>query len=569
MATVPASTPQQPRARPAAAARQRAGARAASTIAYETYGELAADKSNAILVCHALTGDQHRRQPAPDHRQAGLVGPHGRPRQADRHRPLPRDLRQRDRRLHGLDRPGEPRRPTASPTAMRFPVITIRDMVRAQVALLDALGIDAAARRGRRLDGRDAGAEPGRQLPRARRAACWRSPPPRAIRRRTSPSTRSAARRSWPIPNWRGGDYYGSGKGPEQGPRGGAHGGAHHLSVRSRADREVRPPAAGPRGQELRLRRRFPGRKLSAPPGDRASPTGSTPTRYLYITRAMDYFDLAEEHGGRLADAFAGTTARFCLVSFDTDWLYPDRRIARDRPCAQRRRRAGQLRRAVGAATATTASCSTCPRSTGWSPASSTMSSTLRPDLAVIAAHVAPGSRVLDVGCGDGALMAALRDDKRVDARGMEIDPGAMSQQCVARGLSVVQGDADRDLADYPDDAFDYAILSQTLQTAERPDLMLDELLRIGRKAFVSFPNFAHWRMRAVAAVGRADAGDAAPAGELVRDARTSTTSRSTISASCSRDKGVRGRAQLVLQRRPGARRGRAPTGAPNTRCSC
>jgi methionine biosynthesis protein MetW len=78
----------------------------------------------------------------------------------------------------------------------------------------------------------------------------------------------------------------------------------------------------------------------------------------------------------------------------------------------------------------------------------------------------------------------------------MEIDPEEV-EKCVARGLSAVQGDANRDLADYPDDAFDYAVLSQTLQTAERPDLMLDELLRIGRKAFVSFPNFAHWRMRA------------------------------------------------------------------------
>ena len=119
----------------------------------------------------------------------------------------------------------------------------------------------------------------------------------------------------------------------------------------------------------------------------------------------------------------------------------------------------------------------------------------LRPDLAVIADHVAPGSRVLDIGCGDGALMAALRDRKNVDARGMEIEP-ELVERCVARGLSVVQGDADRDLADYPDKAFDYAVLSQTLQTAARPDRMLDELLRVGRQAFVSFPNFAHWRMR-------------------------------------------------------------------------
>lgn len=119
----------------------------------------------------------------------------------------------------------------------------------------------------------------------------------------------------------------------------------------------------------------------------------------------------------------------------------------------------------------------------------------LRPDLAVIAANVAPGARVLDVGCGDGALMAALRDRRQVDARGMELDPHNVAQ-CVARGLSVIQGDADADLAYYPDAAVDYAILSQTLQTTKRPDLVLDELLRVGKRAFVSFPNFAHWRVR-------------------------------------------------------------------------
>ncbi len=119
----------------------------------------------------------------------------------------------------------------------------------------------------------------------------------------------------------------------------------------------------------------------------------------------------------------------------------------------------------------------------------------LRPDLALIAANVAKGSRVLDVGCGDGALMAALRDDRQCDARGLELDAGDVAA-AVARGLSVVQGDADADLADYPNASFDYAILSQTLQTTRRPDWVLDQLLRIGGRAFVSFPNFAHWRVR-------------------------------------------------------------------------
>lgn len=119
----------------------------------------------------------------------------------------------------------------------------------------------------------------------------------------------------------------------------------------------------------------------------------------------------------------------------------------------------------------------------------------LRPDLAVIARNVRAGSRILDVGCGDGQLMAALRDHKQVDARGLELDARDVAT-AVSRGLSVIQGDADTDLAAYPDSSFDYAILSQTLQTTKRPDLVLDHLLRIGREAFVSFPNFAQWRIR-------------------------------------------------------------------------
>ena len=125
----------------------------------------------------------------------------------------------------------------------------------------------------------------------------------------------------------------------------------------------------------------------------------------------------------------------------------------------------------------------------------------LRPDLALIAGHVREGARVLDVGCGDGVLMAALAGERGCDARGMELDAQGVAA-CVARGLSVIQGDADTDLAFYPDGSFDYAILSQTLQTTKRPDKVLEELLRIGRRAVVSFPNFAHWKVRLSLLVG-------------------------------------------------------------------
>ncbi len=119
----------------------------------------------------------------------------------------------------------------------------------------------------------------------------------------------------------------------------------------------------------------------------------------------------------------------------------------------------------------------------------------LRADLAAIAAAVPHGARVLDVGCGDGSLLAALRAEKGVDGRGIELS-GANVAAAVARGLSVVQGDADTDLGDYPTAAFDVAILSDTLQAMRAPDVVLTELVRIARTAVVAFPNFGHWRVR-------------------------------------------------------------------------
>ncbi len=119
----------------------------------------------------------------------------------------------------------------------------------------------------------------------------------------------------------------------------------------------------------------------------------------------------------------------------------------------------------------------------------------LRPDLAAIAGLIAPGSTLLDIGCGDGDLLAWLQEHKQVRGRGIELGQAGVNR-CIARGLSVIQGDAETDLAYFPDQSLDYAVLSQTLQAMKEPKEVLRQLVRIARHAVVSVPNFGHWRNR-------------------------------------------------------------------------
>ena len=304
------------------------GARLAPVeIAYETYGTLDADGSNAILICHALTGDQHVASTHPRTGKAGwwtrMVGA-GKPIDPARHFIVCANVLGS---CLGSSGPATVDPVTGTPFAMRFPVITIRDMVRAQALLLDHLGIGTLA-------AAVGGSMGGMQV------LQWAATYPDRVR--SAVVIAGAARHSaqniafhevgrqaiMADPKWRSGDYYADGDPPAAG-----------LAVARMAAHITYLSEAG-------LTEKF-GRRLQKRPGreDGAKSFGFDAdfqiesylrhqgisfvdrfdaNSYLYITRAMDYFDLAEEHGGLLATAFAGSKkTRFCLVSFDTDWLYP------------------------------------------------------------------------------------------------------------------------------------------------------------------------------------------------------------------------------------------------------
>ncbi|ABI55692.1 methionine biosynthesis protein MetW [Alkalilimnicola ehrlichii] len=121
--------------------------------------------------------------------------------------------------------------------------------------------------------------------------------------------------------------------------------------------------------------------------------------------------------------------------------------------------------------------------------------SALRPDLAIISDWIAPGSRILDLGCGDGTLLAHLAGEREVTGYGLEIEPRKIVA-CLEKGVSVIQADLDKGLSDFKDQAFDYVLMTQTLQAVHYPDELLQEMLRVGREGIVTFPNFGNWRMR-------------------------------------------------------------------------
>ncbi|MDB5397100.1 MAG: homoserine O-acetyltransferase [Rhodospirillales bacterium] len=485
------------------------------TLAYQTYGTLNEAKSNAILVCHALTGDQYAAGPHPMTGRPGwwstLIGP-GKPVDTERYFVICPNV---IGGCMGSSGPREINPATGQVWGLNFPVITIADMVRSQALLLDALGID-------RLFAVLGGSMGGMQ------ALEWATAYPERVFAAIPIAT--AARHSsqniafhevgrqaiMADPDWAAGAYHAAGRNPSRG-----------LAV-------ARMAAHVTYLSETALHRKF-GRNLQ----DRIAVTygfdadfqvesylrhqGSTfvdrfdANSYLYITRAMDYFDLAVEYGGQLANAFASSPVRFLLVSFTSDWLFPT----------------PESRAIVKALTTGSASVSFveietdkghdaflldepelfrivqgfldgCAEQYGLAQRSSAQHAEskgpkprrgIRADLKLIADMIRPGSRALDVGSGDGELLEHLVHDKGVDGRGLELDPDGVHLS-LAHGMAVIQGDANTDLQAYADGAFDYVILSKTLQAMHDPRAVLEHLCRIGHHAIVSFENYGHWRTR-------------------------------------------------------------------------
>ena len=289
-------------------------------IAYEAYGELNPAKDNAILICHATSGDQHVASPHPITGKPGwwdrMVGP-GLPIDTGRFYVICANV------LGGCMGSTGPSSPASDgqPYAMRFPVITIRDMVRAQVALLEALGIERLYA----VVGGSMGGMQGLSL-----AANWPDIAARVLcigGTATMPAQNIAFQEVgrqaiMADPDWQGGSYYGTGKTPTAG-LGVARMAAHitylsESSLTEKFGRRLQNRDSKTFGFEADFQIESYLRHQGLTFSERFDANS-----YLYITRAMSYFDLAEEHGGRLADAFAATNAKFCVVSFDSDWLYP------------------------------------------------------------------------------------------------------------------------------------------------------------------------------------------------------------------------------------------------------
>ena len=489
------------------------------TVAYETYGRLNERRDNAVLICHALSGDSHvaRHDEQDDPGWWDIaVGP-AKPIDTDEFFVICPNILGGCR---GTTGPNSENPATHKPYGQDFPTVTIGDMVAAERRLVEHLGIN-------RLLAVVGGSMGGHQV------LCWATRHPEmvcgAVALATSPRLTSQALAFDVVgrnailrdPDFHGGQYYRSGPGPTTGLAIARMLGHITYVSREAMKEKFEADRHQPRDLATDFEKRFSVGSYLAYQGAKFVERFDA-NSYTRLSMAMDLFDLGATRS-ELAATLGKSQCRWLVVSFSSDWLFPPDQsqeivralIATDRPVSYCNvesscghdafllsddlDRYGEL---MGAFLANlnggrSGSETTCPAAGGHSPTS--IFHTGRLDYDRIMELIPPGSSVLDLGCGAGGLLAGLTERSQQRVMGAELDAGAILT-CVQRGLDVVQADLDRGLPLFADDGFDFVVLSQTLQTVRDVQRVIDDMLRVGSRGIVSFPNFAYKPLRAMLA---------------------------------------------------------------------
>jgi len=495
-------------------------------VAYETYGELNETGDNAVLICHALSGNAHvAGVNNPDDRKPGwwdvMVGP-GKGIDTNKYFVICSNFLGG---CSGTTGPSSINPSTSKPYGLDFPIITIADMVKVQKVLLDKLGI-------KELLAVIGGSIGGMQV------LQWTIEYPDFVKAAIPAATTTylgaqsiafdAVGRNAILadPNFAGGQYTDK-KGPNRG-----------LAIARMIGHITYLSEQGMRekfGRQLRnadsysydFNSEFAVETYLDYQGQSFIERFDS-NSYLYITKAADYFDLGKDYGS-LKKAFANTKCRFLVISFASDWLFTPAQsraivnalVANDKDVSYcditspYGHDAFLLEPKVlgsfisGFLDAThqpgvkkdhknkrAQACTERGRSEHKQIHDFGQANRIRVDYDVIESLIEPNSTVLDIGCGDGGLLANLKADKNITGKGIELDQDLVLT-CVNRGLSIIQHDVEHGLENYADKSYDYVILSQTMQTVKNPESVFAELLRVAQRVIVSFPNFAHWRCRA------------------------------------------------------------------------
>ena len=498
-------------------------------LAYETYGTLNSERSNAVLVCHALNASHHvAGYYADDPANVGwwdnMIGP-GKPLDTDRFFVVGvNNLGS----CFGSTGPQSIDPATGKPYGADFPLVTVEDWVDAQAGLADRLGIAQwAAVMGGSLGGMQALAWATRFPTRIRHALVIAAAP--NLSAENIAFNEVARQAILTDPDFHGGDFYGLGTKPRRGLRVARMIG--HITYLSDEQMETKFGRQLRDGIRFSFAPEFQIESYLRHQGEKFADYYDANT-YQRITKALDYFDPASEHGGDLARALATAQCEFLVTAFTTDWRFP---AARSREIVkalvQNRRRVSyaeivaphghdafllddpqyhaivrayfdRIHAEVGSESTHggDAAIGHAPRKKS-SPTSPT-NGVGRKDYATIAQWIGQGRRVLDLGCGDGSLLAHLRREREATGYGIEIaNAGVLAS--LENGVDVIQTDLERGLAGFDDASFDCVILSQTLQAMRRIEVIVAEMLRVGREAIVTFPNFGFWKHRAQIIRGR------------------------------------------------------------------